>query len=193
MKIHLKKLVFGIVLLSIVIGFAVVANAAYTIPDIYRPKNIPTISGSGNEPAQAYSIKGAQLFIGNIISIILILAGSLSVYAILTNAWWMIASGGKQETIDTRKKGLTWAILGLVFTLLSYIIVKFLIQLPVLSFEQTEGEISGGAKTQRPDIQSDQLQPSLGEGELELTPPPDEYVPVDGEPPPLQEPPDVRL
>lgn len=133
---YLKKLILGIILFSLVIGFAVVANAAYTIPDIYRPKNIPTISGSGNEPASAYSIKGAQLFIGNIISIILILAGSLSIYAIITNGWWLIASGGKQETIDARKKGLTWAILGLVFTLLSYIIVKFLIELPVLSFEE---------------------------------------------------------
>lgn len=149
MKSHLKKFILGIVFLSLVISFAVVAHASYTIPEIYRPKNIPTISGSGNEPAEAYSVKGAQLFIGNIISIILILAGSLSIYEIITNGWWLIASGGKQETIDARKKGLTWAILGLVFTLLSYIIVKFLIELPVMSFEQAEGEIDGGTKPLR--------------------------------------------
>lgn len=105
-----------------------VAQAAVTIDPKLHPDNAPTITGYKNEPE--LNIEEARVVLtGRIVGIILGVAGTVAVYFIINSGWWLAASAGKEETVTQHKKGLQWAVIGLVLIILSYSILRFIISI----------------------------------------------------------------
>jgi hypothetical protein len=78
-------------------------------------------SGVGlDNPLEATSL--IDLFL-KFINTLLMLIGSAAVLFIIIGGFKMTASGGKQETIDSGKRTVTWAVIGLIVTLMSWSIV----------------------------------------------------------------------
>lgn len=78
-------------------------------------------SGVGlDNPLEATSL--IDLFL-KFINTMLMLLGSAAVLFIIIGGFKMTASGGKQETIDSGKRTVTWAVFGLVVALMSWSIV----------------------------------------------------------------------
>lgn len=120
---------FVIVLIGLTVVPGAVLAAGVQIDPAFQPDNAPTL-GIENRAA-GYTEKNVrtsltQQFIG----VVLGLAGIVAVYSILTNAFWMVASGGAEEKITQHKKGLMWALVGLILIILSYSIVRFIISIP---------------------------------------------------------------
>lgn len=56
------------------------------------------------------------------------LVGSLSLLFFIIGGYWLLTSGGKQEQIQKGKQTLVWATIGVVLSLLSFVILNFIIQ-----------------------------------------------------------------
>jgi hypothetical protein len=128
----LKKLIIaGLSLLLVnVILFASVyiTFAAVTIPDAYRPTNLPTYNPTEPSNATTDAIRNEMTF--RFLNILYSIAGTVAIIFIVTNSWFLIAAAGSEEQVGERKKGLMWALIGLVLIILSYTIIRFVIQMP---------------------------------------------------------------
>lgn len=107
-----------------------------TIPAGLYPRGAPTISGEipsdtryAEDERGNMSIEEATRLglVNRILNVIFSIAGIVAIYIIVTNAWFMIISAGSEEVITERKKGLAWAIGGLVLIILAYSIIRFII------------------------------------------------------------------
>lgn len=119
--------------------FQLTTYAAVTIPKDYYPDGLPTVSGNrptGTDETETDINKARTKFFFRIIQSILAIAGTVALFFIINNAWWMIASGGSEEKITEHKKGLMWAIVGLILIILSYSIIQFIIS---IGFQADEG------------------------------------------------------
>lgn len=114
-----KILIIGFLLLL----FPTVSLAAVTLPSDLRPPGAPTLTGDTPE-------KQADVFTARVVNFILGFAGIVAIFFIVNNAWFLIASGGSEETITQHKKGLMWAVVGLILIILSYSIISFIIEIP---------------------------------------------------------------
>ena len=65
-----------------------------------------------------------KTIIANVITKVLQIMGGLSLMMILYGSTGWIQSGGNPEKIEGGKKTITWAVLGVLLTLISYIILK---------------------------------------------------------------------
>ncbi|MBI5412725.1 hypothetical protein HZA42_00055 [Candidatus Peregrinibacteria bacterium] len=126
------------------------ASAAVPIPSKYYPEGAATISGQKPVPGQN-ELSGKDpvgvaryAIMYRIISWILRFAGVIAVFFIAQNGWKMAASGGKEESITEGKKGLTWAVIGLILIILSYSIVRFVAEIPFRADESSQGTPQGG-------------------------------------------------
>lgn len=140
---------FLIAVLSILFSFgaALAAQAAVTIdPDLY-PGGAATISGERPGPADAVvnepgdgtrnAADGYRRYItSRIVSVLLGIAGVIAVYFIVLNGFWLAASGGSEEVVTQHKKGLMWAVVGLLLVILSYSILRFIISVPFAADER---------------------------------------------------------
>ena len=109
--------------------------AGIPIDPSLRPENLPTASGLNTSTkdqaaAEYQELELRRLLIERVTNVILGIAGIVAVYSIVNNAWWMVASGGKEEAITQHKKGLLWVIMGLIFLILSVSIIRFIISIP---------------------------------------------------------------
>lgn len=105
--------------------------AAYGIPDEYKPNNIVETS----ESVETYSAETVIYLLGDLISGVLALVGVLAVYFLVSNALKYATSFGRQDEAEKAKKGIFWAIGGLLIILLSYIIVRFVIRIVLTTDE----------------------------------------------------------
>lgn len=137
----MKKIFLLIFITFSLFAFPLITRAAGVgIDPLLRPDNAPahlgeSLSGDAQTRSESqagkYTWEGTRaLLIMKIISNILGLAGIVAVFFIVQNGFWMIASGGKEETITQHKKGLTWAVVGLILIILSYSIIRFIISVP---------------------------------------------------------------
>lgn len=101
--------------------------AAYGLPDEYKPDNIVETTGSSN----TYDADTVTKIIGELISGILGIVGVIAVYFLVSNALKYVTSFGQQDKIDQAKKGIFWAIGGLLIIILSYVIVRFAIKVVI--------------------------------------------------------------
>ena len=126
-----KFLAFLLLAYSLLMVNAVPAYAQVTLDPTYRPENLPTITGTVEDQATTTArYKEANVrvqLVRRFGDIILGLAGVVAVFFIMNNAFFMIASAGNEETVTSHKKGLMWAIVGLLLILLSYSIMRFVI------------------------------------------------------------------
>lgn len=84
-----------------------------------------------------YSVDDIRVFVvQHIVEVVLGIASTVALFFILNNGFWMITAAGG-EKIEQAKKGLMWALIGLVLIMLSYAIIRFAISIPLQSDERT--------------------------------------------------------
>jgi len=108
--------------------FTHIAGATYQLPKEFKPENVPfdmnfSETGAGKDAGTSVLLKILQIIAGSL----LYFAAPLAVIAIAMIAFNMAMGSGSTEKIETQKKNLTWAILGLLTIILSYSIIKILI------------------------------------------------------------------
>lgn len=99
------------------------------IDDALNPGGVPTIYNDEDSEVDLVD-KTREELTRRIVSAVFGIAGIVAVFFIINNAWYMVASAGKEETLTQHKKGLMWAVIGLVLIILSYSIVRFIISIP---------------------------------------------------------------
>ncbi|OGJ42778.1 hypothetical protein A3B60_02210 [Candidatus Peregrinibacteria bacterium RIFCSPLOWO2_01_FULL_39_12] len=125
----MKKLIFTIsfLTLTIIAGLQTLQTAsAYQIDPSYRPQNAPfslkeEITQQGAQSATIIilqTIAGALLYFAAPIAVIVIAMGGFNI----------VIYGAEQEKLEQGKKQLTWAIIGLFCVILSYSIVRIILE-----------------------------------------------------------------
>ncbi len=97
-----------------------------SLPEELRPKNSPTvniIAGKDTNAEVSYGNFILQLIAGSL----LYLAAPTAIFFIVWGGSSYISSRGKQEAMDKAKKTITFAIIGLLFIIFSYIIVQAIV------------------------------------------------------------------
>lgn len=129
----MKKILLTIFALTIISGlFAHPALAAYGIPDEYKPSNIAESWSAQQEEMtdeQKYNTTSITYILADLVSGLLAIIGIAAVYFLVSNSLKYATSMGQQDKIDKAKKGITWAIVGLMAVLISYILVRFIIKI----------------------------------------------------------------
>lgn len=146
----MKKILFTWILAStfMLMGATTVSAAGLPIDPNFYPEGSPTITGA--RPTETGDdTEAARLALTfRVVNIILGIVGTVAIFFIVNNAWFMVAAGGSEEKITQHKKGLTWAVIGLVLIVLSYSIIRFIIEIPFQADEKTAtagaSEASGG-------------------------------------------------
>ncbi len=64
-----------------------------------------------------------------LINVLVVLAGAIAVIFIIYNAIVLVVAAGNSDQITNAKKGLFWAVIGLVLIIFAYVIVKTIISL----------------------------------------------------------------
>lgn len=128
---------FILVLVGILTALNTVYAEGVSIPGNLRPRGLPTIDisepDSGNNAAIYSESKVRGLLIMQFTSVLLSAAGVVSILFIVWNGYSMILAAGKEEKLTEAKKGLTWAIIGLILVILSYSIIRFIIATPFIA------------------------------------------------------------
>ena len=71
-----------------------------------------------------YGTQAVNLIIGDVAVVLIQISGVIAIYFIVTNALTYVKSFGRDEELEKAKKGLIWAIAGLVIIIMSYAIVQ---------------------------------------------------------------------
>lgn len=74
--------------------------------------------------------------LSNVINAGLALSGVVAIFLIVYSGFQYVTSGGDKEKLDNARKRLTYAILGLVFITLSFLVVTFIAQFTGLNVTQ---------------------------------------------------------
>lgn len=107
---------------------------AVTLDDSLRPDNLPTydfdavVENSEGSPETA-ATQSIILFVGNLVSQVLLFAGAVAIIFVLVSGGTYIFAFGDDTKIDKGKRGLLWALLGLVIIMLSYAITRGVISI----------------------------------------------------------------
>ncbi|MBU0982213.1 hypothetical protein KKC94_05995 [Patescibacteria group bacterium] len=106
------------------------AFAAITLDDSMRPNNLPgftAVEVDENAAPETAATRTLIVYVGNIVSQVLLFAGAIIIFFLIIAGSDYILAFGKDERIERGKRGIFWAILGLVIIMLSYAIVRGLI------------------------------------------------------------------
>ena len=123
-------------------------SASVGLPSKYRPPSAPTISGAEDDVTD---INVARLRLTQrIVNVLFSFAGIIALYFLMNNAWWLITAGGTEETLTQHKKGMMWAIVGLLLVILSYSIIRFIITVPFAAHEGENTPPAAGAPADAP-------------------------------------------
>jgi len=137
----MKKILKKLVIIGITIGclLAIMSPTVfgYSIPEQYQPSNTPFALDFKNNPAETPEAP-LILILQIIAASLLYVAAPLAVISIVMAAFTMVSSTGTPEKIETGKKHLKWAIIGLMIIIFSYAIVKAVITIAFETFNQQE-------------------------------------------------------
>lgn len=127
-------------------SFSVVFNSSFVfaeekfdlIHDLekYRPNNLPyedelqQSERNKDGTSDIYAVGGVQAVLVGIINIVLYIAGTIAVIAIIVSGAQYIFSFGSEQT-ETAKKNIIWALAGLLIVMLSYVLVQNIIRILV--------------------------------------------------------------
>ena len=126
-----KKIII-ILFFFLIFGFASIVNADTDTQATTDPKTPPGTSNPVSLPnpiniPPANQSNPIPYLLGNIISYVMGIIGSLAlVMFIFGGATWML-SGGNQERVTKGKQILIWATLGIVIIFTAYAIIRFLL------------------------------------------------------------------
>lgn len=125
-----KKILTTLVLSTILAVLLSVTVQAYQIDPSFRPINSPFDLNYGSDTSKTILIlqilSGALLYFAAPVAIILIIIGALQI----------VIGGAESDKIDAGKKHITWSVIGLLVIILSYSIVRTIINF-VLKSAQT--------------------------------------------------------
>lgn len=82
----------------------------------------------GDVNTEAPPLSCIWIALSNIVNAALVLAGVVAVFLIVWAGFQYVTSNGDKEKVDGARKRMTYAIIGLVFIIMSFIIVKFIEQ-----------------------------------------------------------------
>lgn len=123
-------LVATIIIVLFFMTIPVASAAGVQIDPSYHPQNAPTITGEAAETEKNLTVEQARVqFFARIINVILGIVGIIAVFSLINNAWWMTASAGQEEALTQHKKGLKWAVIGLILVILSYSIMRWIVSI----------------------------------------------------------------
>jgi len=117
MKKFLLKVILGLFLAGMVIGFGVPALALET------PGAVRSVLGNLPETLNPESR------IASIVNWLLGIAATVSVLLIVVSGIRYITSAGNQQEIDDAKRTITYSIIGLVVTILAIVVVNVIIRI----------------------------------------------------------------
>lgn len=143
----MKKILFTWMLAStlIFIGPAAAGAAGLPIDPNFYPEGAPTATGKLPTATGQGTEETRLTLTFRVVNIILGIVGTVAIFFIVNNAWFMVAAGGSEEKITQHKKGLTWAVIGLVLIVLSYSIIRFIIEIPFQADEKTATADAAGS------------------------------------------------
>ncbi|MDO8570211.1 MAG: hypothetical protein Q7R97_01340 [Candidatus Daviesbacteria bacterium] len=91
-------------------------------------KEIEEVIGKINPPAEVsvwgIGSAGINHLLGNIIQLIYAVAGIIFVFMVIISAVQWIISGGEKEAVSKARGRLTWAVIGIVFLALAFVIIS---------------------------------------------------------------------
>lgn len=123
MKKHLTKILLASLLISLL--WALNAHA-YTLPDAFKPINAPF---NINKDINSQGAAGGTIIILQIIAGgLLYFAAPLTVMLFSFAGFQIVTGGADTDKIEQGKKNLTWTAAGLLLIILSYSVVKFIIE-----------------------------------------------------------------
>lgn len=135
----MKKTTSFILAVLIISSFTgLITYAAVPIdPDLY-PGGAATISGDTPKDAASqqreYQTDSARAALSaKVVNIVTGIAAVIAIFFVINSAFTMVISAGNDEKVTEAKKGLLWALVGLLLITLSYAIIRFVIMLPVSS------------------------------------------------------------
>lgn len=109
--------------------FAPKSTLAQTgLPEELRPRYVPNVRGASAED-QVFS------FAGNIIITIMQIAGGVAIILIIYNGFRYAISRGEDSEIEQAKTNLLWIIGGLFLIMISYIVIRFVVQITLIAEE----------------------------------------------------------
>lgn len=134
----MKKLFISIAFLIVLFSTNLTpAYAVQKLDDAFLPKGLPTLSGKIDEAPLDIN-EARVLLTQRIVNIVTGSAAIVATYFIINSGFMLVISGGNDDKLGPAKKGLTWAILGLLAILIAYPILSFIIKL-ALTAEDPEG------------------------------------------------------
>lgn len=123
----IKKIILTILSFATFCMLAESALALVQMNDSWRPDSLSTIEVEGattNGNSETIATNTIIMFVGSIVSKILIFAASVAIiFLIISGANYIIAFG-KDQRIEAGKRGMVWSLIGLILILLSYAIVQ---------------------------------------------------------------------
>ena len=96
---------------------------------------VQAIPGAPNDPGVA-TLSCIWVVIQNVVNAALVLSAVVAVFLIIYSGFQYVTSSGDKEKVDSARKRLTYAIIGLVFIVLSYSIVVFISQFTGVGLNQ---------------------------------------------------------
>lgn len=118
---HIKKIfIYSTAFISLAKGTITYANG-YKIPPDLIPNNVPFIND--------YKPEQINTFLYILIGGLMVISVSLAIFFIFQGGFSYIISRGSDDTTGKAKKGITWAILGLLLIIFAYQVVKVVLDL----------------------------------------------------------------
>lgn len=131
-KFMIQKILLTILAALVLFQLSAPALAAIQMDDDFRPDNLPTyqsVEATDADHPETAATQTLILFVGKILSRVLLFAGSVSiVFMIIAGARYIFAFG-KDNQIENAKRGIFWSVAGLVIVMLSYAIIQGVIQI----------------------------------------------------------------
>ena len=112
--------------------------AAIQLNDDLRPDNLPTFDIIDEEDTpdpenpETRATFTLILFVGNLVSQVLVFAGAVSMIFIIVAGINYVFAFGKDERIGNAKRGIYWALMGLITIIMSYAIVQGIVRIALL-------------------------------------------------------------
>lgn len=154
----LKKIIASLI---ITLALASTVSAAIGIPEYLTPKNAgmkgvnkavtEQVKKAEKGGEQDAAVVGVNIILQYMANLLLFLAAPLAVLFIAHAGQSYTFAMGDETKLESAKRELTWALLGLLLIMMSYVIVRLLIQpLPLLQ-DATDAKLGTGDKTTQAD------------------------------------------
>lgn len=133
----LKAIFFGLIT-AVLVAHSPISLAVYQLgtdilpdgmPNLMEEIPLPAVTDEANPETAA--TQAVILVVGNLLSRVLVFAATLAIVFLIVSGARFIIGFGKDGDIEAGKRGIYWAIVGLLIILGSYAIVQAVLQILV--------------------------------------------------------------